>query len=103
MAGIVHALTILVVMLVAAPLASSLVLPALAGLLLLTAWNMSEPHKWKSYMEGRTSDKILLLLTLVLTVVTDLTIAIGVGVAVGLALRLRRRDVPPADWSEPDR
>ena len=102
-AGLVHALTILVVMMVAAPLAGYLAMPALAALLMLTAWNMSEPDKWRLYMQGRVSDRVLLVLTLVLTVITDLTVAIGVGVAVGLALRLRRRHVPPADWHTPDR
>lgn len=102
-AGIIHALTILVVMMAAADLAGYMALPALAGLLILTAWNMSEPHKWRSYMRARPSDRLLLVLTLVLTVVADLTVAIGVGVAVGLAIRLRRRHVPPADWSTPDR
>lgn len=100
-AGLVHALTILIVMLIAAPLAGYLAMPALAGLLILTAWNMSEPHRWAGYLRGRRSDQFLLVLTLVLTVVADLTIAIGVGVAVGLALRLQRRDVPPSDWDVP--
>ncbi|CAN0223768.1 unnamed protein product, partial [Chrysoparadoxa australica] len=80
-AGLVHATTILVVMLVAAPLAGKLAMPALAGLLILTAWNMSEPHKWRGYMSGRRSDVVLLGLTLVLTVLADLTVAIAVGVA----------------------
>ncbi len=102
-AGIVHALVILVVMMLAAPLAGYLAMPALAGLLMLTAWNMSEPQKWRGYMAGRKSDVLLLLLTLTLTVLADLTVAIGVGVAVGLAIRLRRRDVPAADWTPPDR
>ena len=102
-AGIVHALTVLAVMMMAAPLAGYLVMPALAGLLILTAWNMSEPHKWASYMRSRPSDRVLLLLTLVLTVVADLTVAIGVGVAVGLALRLRRRGIPATEWSPPER
>ncbi len=103
-AGIIHALTILVVMLVAAPLAGYLAMPALAGLLMITAWNMSEPHKWRSYMfEGRLSDRALLVVTLVLTVATDLTIAIGVGVSLGLAMRLHRREVPPAEWHTPQR
>ncbi len=97
-AGMVHALVILLVVLVAAPLAGKIALPALAALLVLTAWNMTEPHRWKEWMQGRKSDRALLLLTLVLTVVADLTIAIGVGVAVGLAIRLRRRDVPAAPW-----
>lgn len=102
-AGIVHALTILIVMMVAAPLAGYLAMPALAGLLILTAWNMSEPHKWRDHLKERRSDLGLLVLTLVLTVVADLTVAIGVGVAVGLALRLRRRGVPPSEWHTPDR
>lgn len=102
-AGLVHALTILVVMMLAAPLAGYLAMPALAGLLLLTAWNMSEPQHWKAYLGQPRQNVVLLLLTLVLTVLTDLTIAIGVGVAVGLALRLRRRNVPPANWSPPER
>lgn len=102
-AGLVHAVTILAVMMLAAPLAGYMAMPALAGLLILTAWNMTEPHKWPSYIKGRVSDRVLLLLTLVLTVVVDLTVAIGVGVALGLALRLRRRGAPPSDWSTPER
>ena len=102
-AGIVHALTILAVMLVAAPLAGGLALPALAGLLILTAWNMAEPHRWRAYLAERRSDQFLMALTMVLTVVADLTIAIGTGVAIGLALRLQRRKAPPADWTPPER
>ena len=101
--GIVHALTLLVIMLSLSDLAGQLVLPALAGLLLLTAWNMSEPDKWADYARLPLEDRLLLLLTLVLTVVADLTIAIGVGVALGLAIRLRRRNVPPSDWTPPSR
>jgi sulfate permease, SulP family len=104
LAGIFHALTILIVMWVAAPLAGHLAMPALAGLLLVTAWNMSEPQHWRGWLSGgRVSDRLLLVLTFLLTVLADLTVAIGVGVAVGLALRLRRRDVPPADWKPPER
>jgi len=102
-AGLIHALAILVIMMAAAPLAGAMALPALAALLMLTAWNMSEPHKWPEYLRARRSDRFLLVLTLVLTVLADLTVAIGVGVAVGLALRLHRRDVPPADWHTPER
>lgn len=102
-AGIVHALVLLVVMLVASRLAGYLAMPALAGLLILTAWNMSEPHKWRGYLAERRSDQVLLVLTLVLTVVVDLTVAIGVGVTLGLALRMRRRKVPASDWTPPDR
>ncbi len=102
-AGLIHALTILIVMLLASKLVGYMAMPALAGLLILTAWNMSEPHKWRNYAAERKSDVFLLMLTLILTVLADLTVAIGVGVALGLALRMLRRDVPPSKWSEPDR
>jgi SulP family sulfate permease len=103
-AGIIHALTILLIMLLVAPLAGYLAMPALAGLLILTAWNMSEPHKWRGYLQAPVSDRVLLVLTLVLTVFTDLTIAIGVGVSVGFALRLRRQNAHiENDWTPPDR
>ena len=102
-AGIVHAAVILLVMLIAAPLAGYLAMPALAALLVITAWNMTEPQKWGEYARGARSDTMLLLLTLVLTVLVDLTVAIGVGVSVGLALRLNRRKAVESDWTPPDR
>ena len=103
MAGLIHALTILIVMLLASKLVGYMAMPALAGLLILTAWNMSEPHRWGSYAADRKSDVFLLMLTLILTVLADLTVAIGVGVALGLALRMLRRQVPPSEWSDPER
>ncbi|MCB1387177.1 MAG: SulP family inorganic anion transporter [Nitratireductor sp.] len=102
-AGIIHAATVLLVMLAAAPLAGNLAMPALAALLVLTAWNMTEPHKWAGYARGRPADIFLLLLTLVLTVLVDLTVAIGVGVALGLAIRLSRRKSVESDWTPPER
>jgi len=102
-AGIVHALTILAVMSLAAPLAGYLAMPALAALLIITAWNMSEPHKWASYAALPLSDRVLLLITLGLTVLVDLTVAIGVGVSLGLALRLRERKPSPDEWTPPKR
>ncbi len=102
-AGLVHALAILLMMLLAGPLVGALALPALAGLLILTAWNMSEPHKWREHAKLPVEDRLLLVLTLVLTVVADLAVAIGVGVALGLALRLRRRATKPSDWTPPER
>jgi SulP family sulfate permease len=102
-AGLIHALTILLIMSLASQLVGYMAMPALAGLLMLTAWNMSEPHKFRGYLTERKSDVFLLALTAVLTVLVDLTVAIGVGVALGLALRLQRRNAIASDWSEPDR
>jgi len=96
-AGMVHAVAVLVVMMAAAPLAGHMAMPALAGLLILTAWNMSEPHKWAGYLHEPIADRLLLILTFIHTLVIDLTVAIGVGVAAGFALRaLRRRTGPEA-------
>lgn len=102
-AGMLHALGILGVMIAAAPLAAYLAMPALAGLLVVTAWTMSEPHRWPERLRARTADQFLLFLTMTLTVLADLTVAIAVGTGIGLAQRLLRRDVPPADWTPPER
>ena len=102
-AGIVHAFVILVITLGAAWLAGYLAMPALAALLIVTAWLMSEPGRWRERMGLRPGDRTLLFLTMVLTVVSDLTIAIAVGTVSGLALRLARRDVEPAEWTPSDR
>ncbi|HEY8593619.1 MAG TPA: SulP family inorganic anion transporter [Devosiaceae bacterium] len=100
-AGVVHALVVLVFVLVAAPLVSYFALPSLAAILLLTAWNMSEPHRLGEDLRGRREDILVMLLTFGLTVLVDLTTAISVGLAVSFALRFRRRQQPPPDWHTP--
>lgn len=102
-AGIVHALTILFITLGAGWLAGYLAMPALAGLLIVTAWIMSEPGRWGERMKLRPGDRTLLFMTMILTVATDLTIAIAVGTVAGLGLRLMRRDIEPAEWTPSDR
>lgn len=102
-AGIVHAVTIFVISLAAASLAGYLAMPALAGLLILTAWLMSEPTRWIERMRLRAGDRALFVMTMLLTVLSNLTIAIAVGTGAGLALRLLRKDVEPEDWNPADR
>ena len=102
-AGIVHAITILIVMLAGASLAGYLAMPALAGLLIVTAWLMSEPTRWAERLKLRTGDRALFLMTMILTLVSNLTIAIAVGTGAGLALRLLRKDVEPEEWTPADR
>ena len=102
-AGIVHALVILLITLGAGWLAGYLAMPALAGLLIVTAWIMSEPARWGERLKLPPGDRTLLFLTMILTVCSDLTIAIAVGTVAGLALRLMRRDVEPAKWTPSDR
>ena len=102
-AGIVHALAILLIVLSVGSLAGYLAMPALAALLIVTAWLMSEPERWRERMRLPTGDRRLLFLTMILTLVADLTIAIAVGTAAGLALRLMRRNAEPSDWTPSDR
>ena len=102
-AGIIHAITILIIMLAAASLAGYLAMPALAGLLIVTAWLMSEPKRWPERMRLRQGDRALFFMTMILTVVSNLTIAIAVGTSAGLALRLLRKDVETEDWNPADR
>jgi SulP family sulfate permease len=102
-AGLIHALLILAIMLVAARWAGMLALPALAAVLMLTAWNMSEPEKWGEHLHLPLAEKGLFFMTLMLTVVTDLTVAIGVGVAAGLALRLLDKGKDGSGWTPRDR
>jgi SulP family sulfate permease len=78
-------------------------MPALAGLLIITAWLMSEPARWRERMSLKAGDRALLFVTMILTVVSNLTIAIAVGTFAGLALRLLRKDVEPHEWTPVDR
>ena len=102
-AGIVHAVVILLITLGAGRLTGYLAMPALAALLIVTAWVMSEPHRWRERLKLRSGDRALMFLTMALTVVTDLTIAIAVGTVAGLALRLIRKEVEPEEWTPADR
>lgn len=102
-AGLIHALVIFAVLLLAAPLAGALVLPALAGLLVVTAWTMSEPHRWPARLCLPKPELALLLLTALLTVLADLAIAIAVGTLLGLALKFARGEIEPPSWHTPFR
>ncbi len=79
-AGIVHAVFVGLFMLVGGPVATFVPLPALAAILVVVAWGMSEPRKLLRLLRAPMGDRIVLLTTLVLTVAVDLTVAIGVGV-----------------------
>ena len=78
-AGVVHALTLLAVMLLAAPLANSIPLAALSAILMFVAWNMGEWHAFIDLKQFRLPYRATLLSVFVLTVVVDLTVAVEVG------------------------
>ena len=78
-AGIVHALSLLLVMLLAAPLASYVPLAALSAILVFVAWNMGEWHAFADLQQFRWPYRLTLLLVFVLTVTVDLSLAVSVG------------------------
>lgn len=77
--GILHALTLLVIVLLAAPLASNIPLPALAAILIYVAYNMGEWHEFTRLRHFSMNYRILMLATFLLTVIVDLTVAVQVG------------------------
>ncbi len=78
-AGIVHAFTLLAVLLAAAPLASLVPLAALAGILMFVAWNMFEGHQFQRLGQFSGGYRLLMVGTFMLTIVFDLTVAVEVG------------------------
>ena len=79
-AGMVHALALLVVILVAAPLAGSIPLACLAAILMFVAWNMSEWREFARLKSYRLPYRVTLLAVFFLTVVFDLTVAVEFGI-----------------------
>ncbi|KPQ07490.1 MAG: sulfate permease, SulP family [Rhodobacteraceae bacterium HLUCCA12] len=89
-AGMLHAVFILLFMLVAAPLVGFVPLASLAGVLAVVAWNMIERDAIISLLRSSRADAAVLLVTLGLTVFRDLTEAIVVGFALGAVLFIHR-------------
>lgn len=89
-AGMVHALTLAVIVLAAAPLALHIPLAVLAGILLFVAWNMGEWHEFVRLKHFSNHYRLLMLGTFFLTVVFDLTVAVEVGLFMACALFVRR-------------
>jgi sulfate permease, SulP family len=90
-AAIVHALTVLVAVILLAPLIGYLPMAGLAALLLLVAWNMSElPHFAHILRVAPRSDALVLVTCFVLTVVFDMVVAVSVGVVLAALLFMRR-------------
>ena len=89
-AGIVHAITLLLIMLFFGQWAKLIPMACLAGILIVVSYNMSEWRNFVSILKGSNFDKIVLLATFFLTVLVDLTIAIEVGVVLSALLFMKR-------------
>src|SRR5690606_25538750 len=91
LAGVVHALTLVLILLFLAPPAQHVPLAALAAILLVVAWNMSDvPHVLKMIRRAPLADVVILLVTFLLTVFADLVVAVNVGVILAMLHFLRR-------------
>ncbi len=89
-AGIVHALVLLVIMLLFAPYAKLIPMASLAGILMVVAYHMSEWKQFKSILKGNRMDIIILLTTFFLTVIFDLVIAIEIGIVLSSFIFMKR-------------
>jgi len=89
-AGMAHAGFLLVILLVAGKLVAYVPMPALAAILLIVAWGMSEIERFRALLRMDAGERALLLLTFALTVFVDLTVAIGVGVTLASLLFMAR-------------
>lgn len=90
-AGMVHAVTLLLILVVLMPYAALIPMPAIAAILFMVAYNMSEWRKFVSLCRtAPKSDIIVLVLTFVLTVVFDLVVAIEVGILLAAILFMKR-------------
>lgn len=89
-AGIVHALVLLAIMMLFAPYAKLIPLSCLAGILVVVAYHMSEWRQFKSIAKSRGMDAVILLTTFFLTVIFDLVIAIEVGIVLSSFMFMNR-------------
>ena len=105
LAGIMHAITLIAVLLFLAPLAADIPLAALAAILFVVAWNMSEVKHFAHLLKtAPIADRLILVITFVLTVFADLVVAVNVGMILAILHFLRRMSVAvetlPVDETE---
>lgn len=89
-AGIVHALTLLLIMLFVGKWAALIPMATLAGILVVVAYNMSEWESFISVFKGPRSDVAVLITTFLLTVLVDLTVAIEIGMVLAVFLFMQK-------------
>ncbi len=88
-AGIIHAITLLLILMFLAPLAREIPLACLAGILVVVAWQMSQIEHLRQLLTAPVSDRVVLVVTFLLTILIDLTVAVQVGVVLAAMLFIR--------------
>lgn len=89
-AGIIHAIVLLLILLFLGPLTKHIPMACLAGVLVIVSYNMSQWRTFKSLMKNPKSDVSVLLVTFFLTVIFDLTIAIEIGLLIAMFMFMKR-------------
>ena len=89
-AGIIHAITLMLLLLFLAPLAKRIPLSCLAGILVVVSYNMSELDHFLDIFKAPRSDVVVLLTTFLLTVLVDLTVAVQIGLVLAAVLFIKR-------------
>ena len=89
-AGMIHALTLLVILLAASTLAAAVPMAVLAGILMVVCYNMGEWQEARELWKHSWTDRLVWLVTFVLTVVADLTVAVETGMILAALLFIRR-------------
>lgn len=91
LAGIVHTITLIVIVLVFAPLAAHIPLCTLSAILFIVAYNMSEMHRFSHMVRtAPKADVVVLIITFLLTILTDLVLAVNIGVMLAALLFMKR-------------
>lgn len=107
MAGIIHAAVLLLILLFLSPLTAHIPMAALAGVLVVVAYNMSGWRSFIAIFSGPKGDSLVLMVTFLLTVLLDLTIAIGIGMVLAILILLKRvlsasKIISASEESSPD-
>lgn len=89
-AGIIHAFTLLIIMLLVGKWATLIPMSCLAGILVIVAYNMSEYETFNHIVKGNRGDAAVLITTFLLTVLVDLTVAIEIGMILAVFLFMRK-------------
>lgn len=105
LAGMIHAFTLLLIVLFLAPIVSQIPIAALSAVLMMVAWNMSELGHFRHLFKAPLADVAVLLTTFFLTVIVDLIVAIEIGMILAAFLFMKRisdlsRIVPLKDLAE---
>lgn len=90
LSGVIHGVVVFLILLLFAPYASSIPLAAMAPILMVVAWNMSERKQFLKLLKLKTGDSLVMFITFLLTIFADLTVAVEAGLVLAVILFVKR-------------